>query len=245
MWPLFATGVHRHRNSLTCHALLDAAASRAAELAAVKHLPATKTTSDPPCYQDDLGPAHSALDLFYVCSRVHRVLSGDPLFWGQARMLRPSLIDAAMDHALSCDHPYTRLSFAAQGGVCLCIQGWLLQNIEFVTRIDLALPSTNIDDVDSPSHMIRKELQEDPPHVPALDSRFDWGHAHADARQTTILLPAVTTCRLLHATFSVAGKALTLLFLAAEAQAFRWTRADVLAILRECPNLETVAMQMI
>lgn len=190
------------------------------------------------CFKDDFGPARSALDLLSVCRNVRRILLADALFWGQALLLRPSLLDDTIDRALKI--PVPRLSFTAHGGICLCALSWLIHNIEFVIRIDVALPSTNIDGDDSPSHMISTELSKGAPNLQAVDLRFDWAHAHDDAAHKTIIcLPSVQTSRLLNATFAIASVMLTSLHMSAEEVAFRWRRLDIYRLLRACPNIDS------
>lgn len=197
------------------------------------------------CAKDDMGPARSALDLMYVCKALNKVLLHDALFWGEALLIRPSAFKVAVKRA-SSGVEGARLSFTAHGGACLCVLDVLLRQFDYITRIDLALPSTTADNDTSPSHLICQELKLGAPFLEAVDLRFDWAHEHADARQKEIVvLTAVHTSRLMNATFAIASTALTSLYMAAEEPVFRWYRCDVYTILRACPNLQNVALQMI
>ncbi|KZV58858.1 hypothetical protein PENSPDRAFT_672772, partial [Peniophora sp. CONT] len=150
----------------------------------------------------------------------------------------------ALKRALNVNE--ARLSFTAHGGVCLCVLKTMLQHMDITVRIDLALPSTDQIDHLSPAKLISDELKAGAPALQHVDLRFDWAHAHEDARKKSIiLLPSVISVRLMNSTFAIAGPTVTALFLAAEEAAFRWLRMDIYNILRSCPNLVTLSLQMV
>lgn len=196
------------------------------------------------CYVQDIGPPHCALDLTAVCHYLREIVHADALFWGDALLVHPPFLPRAIARAMCAHVP--RLAFTAHGGACLCVLDLLLKHMECVTRIDMALPSTNRSDTCSPSMMIFQELRNGAPVLEHVDLRFDWAHAHADAsKKTIILLPAILTSSLLNATFAIGGNTLVSLYVAAEEHVFRWMRADIYRVLRLCPNLRTLSLQMV
>lgn len=196
------------------------------------------------CFFCDAGPSRSAFDLVAVCRHLREVVLEDALFWGDALLLRPPQLPEAFDRARSIAEP--RLSFVAQGGSCLHVLEFLLEGLHMTKRVELALPSTDMQSKHSPSKWIRDALCEGAPILEDVELRFDCAHAYEDAaKKTIILLPAIRCSRLLNPTFAIAGDHLTKLFMAAEQDSFRWVRADIFELLRLCPRLQVLCLQMV
>lgn len=196
------------------------------------------------CYRRDLGSARTCLDLLAVCHHLREVVLADSLFWGQALLLRPRLLPEALALASRSHEP--SYEFVTRSGSCLCVLQYILRTMESVTRLDLSLPSSNWGNTASPASMIRDALLERCPRIQHVSLRFDWAHAYADARKKSILrLQELKTCSLLNATFALSGTRLVTLHMAAEESVFRWRHEDIYTVLRLCPNLATLSLQMV
>ncbi|KZV69449.1 hypothetical protein PENSPDRAFT_686424 [Peniophora sp. CONT] len=196
------------------------------------------------CFQNDLGPYRSSLDFTAVCRSIRRLILEDALFWGDALLLNPPLLPLALRRATSIPQP--RLAFVGQGGYCLCVLAKIRQNWKDIVRIVVALPSTDEVAQNATSRLIEKDLSEGAPLLQELELRFDWAYARDETtKKSLIRLPALQTCSLLNATFAIHGDNMKTLLLAAEDAAYRWARADIYDVLRRCPRLEVVSLQMV